>query len=270
MLLTYLFKYIINNFLKFYITYNIKGNKILTTMESRLLRISSTDRSSDSVSKYNITYHGNDPDMQLIHKVVLKSAIIPNSQYNINLNNNTLIFPNTLSASPYTIPAGQYTITELITAIEGLITGLTITQDAITQKLTFAMAGGTFDIIVDGNLMAPILGFDTLATSTALYTSDNLPDLSGLNNIYVASQKLSSERSMLTVDKGKINVFCDIAMDVPFGATKTLAEDETSLDFTEFDRRKNISTLDIKLLDEKNNVIDLNGLEWELVFRIYY
>jgi hypothetical protein len=48
-----------------------------------------------------------------------------------------------------------------------------------------------------------------------------------------------------------------------------LEEDTTSLDYTEFYGARNISTIDITLLDENNNVLDLNGLDWVLTFRVY-
>jgi hypothetical protein len=61
---------------------------VLHDKNSRLVRISSKDRSSTSNSQYDIIYDTNDYDMQLIRKVVLKSAIIPNTQYNVNIYNN--------------------------------------------------------------------------------------------------------------------------------------------------------------------------------------
>ena len=77
----------------------------LNLKESRLLRISSKDKSPESPSKYQITYKTNDNDLHQIRRVVLKSAIIPNSQYNIHHNNNTFVFiEGALSAVEVTVP----------------------------------------------------------------------------------------------------------------------------------------------------------------------
>ena len=119
------------------------------TANSRLLRISSKDRSDESTSRYNIVYRTNNNDLHQVSRVVLKSAIIPNNAYNIDANNNVLNFVNTGSAGPYTIPIGQYTTATLITAIEALITDLTITQSTLTDRLTFTMAVNTFTIDPD-------------------------------------------------------------------------------------------------------------------------
>tara|TARA_R110002096_G_scaffold75982_1_gene179478 strand:+ start:85 stop:822 length:738 start_codon:yes stop_codon:yes gene_type:complete len=242
-----------------------------TRADSRLLKISSKDRSEESPSKYQIVYRTNDTDLHQIKKVALKSAIIPNNQYNINANNNLFNFPNTLGGPLYTVPVGQYTTTTLIADLNAQITGLTITQSTLTQKLTFTMAGGTFDIISDPvlNPIAYVLGLETDASTVALYTSDSFPDLSGLQNIYIASQTLSNHTSMITSNKLKQNVFCNVGISVPFGGTMILEEDDSTLDFSVFHSHKNISSIDITLLDERNNVLDLNGADWQLIFRVY-
>ena len=96
---------------------------------SRLLRVSSRDRSVESFSPYAIVYKTNDSDLHQIKKVILKSAIIPNTQYNVNKYNNTFHFPNTLNATTdYVVPVGQYTTETLINTLQTMVSGLTITQ----------------------------------------------------------------------------------------------------------------------------------------------
>jgi hypothetical protein len=207
---------------------------------------------------------------------VLKSAIIPNTQYNINTYNNTFHFPNDNSTAPhdYVVPVGQYTMDGLIETLEGMISGLSIAQDDLTQKLTMGFVG-TCDYISDvsKNPMAEVLGMKTTSLSMgslgSLYECESLPDLSGLDNIYISSQTLSNHSAMITSDKLKQNVFCNVPINVPFGATKVSEEDETTLDYSVFSGHKNISSIDIALLDERNNVLDLNGADWVLIFRVY-
>ena len=80
---------------------------------------------------------------------------------------------------------------------------------------------------------------------------------------------LSNHTQMITHDKNKQNVFADITMKVCFGQTQYTDEDSNSLDYVIFHGHKNISRIDIKLLDEHNNELDLNGGEWTLIFRVY-
>ena len=275
----------------------------LNLKESRLLRISSKDKSPESPSKYQITYKTNDNDLHQIRRVVLKSAIIPNSQYNIHNNNNTFVFvdgilsdvevtvpPNnsdevtdgvvgdefanidiiTGGITKYRVPVGQYTITMLIATLENKISGLKITQSPLTKKLTLTY-GSPFSVPVNENInpMAKVLGITEDLDGVSTYSCKSLPDLSGLENVYIASQTSSNHSAMICNDKQKQSIFCSVGINVSFGQTMILEEDTTSLDYTEFYGARNISTIDITLLDENNHVLDLNGLDWVLTFRVY-
>ena len=274
----------------------------LNLKESRLLRISSKDKSPESPSKYQITYKTNDNDLHQIRRVVLKSAIIPNSQYNIHHNNNTFYFNETVpqnnsdevtdgvvnehasieiisggvvedekdeEVGRYIIPVGQYTISMLISTLENMISGLAITQSPLTNKLTLTYSSPFSVLVNDKNPLARVLGITEDIENVSTYSCKSLPDLSGLENIYIASQTLSNHSAMICNDKQKQSVFCSVGINVPFGQTMILEEDSISLDYTDFYAPRNISTIDITLLDENNNVLDLNGLDWVLTFRVY-
>lgn len=274
----------------------------LNLKESRLLRISSKDRTLESPSKYQITFKTNDNDLHQIKRVVLKSAIIPNSQYNIHKYNNTFYFNQPVSQNNsdevtdgvvneqasieiisggvtedekdeevgrYIIPVGQYTISMLISTLENTIPGLTITQSPLTKKLTLTYSSPFSVIVNDKNPLARVLGITEDIENVSTYSCKSLPDLSGLENIYIASQTLSNHSAMICNDKQKQSVFCSVGINVPFGQTMILEEDSISLDYTDFYAPRNISTIDITLLDENNNVLDLNGLDWVLTFRVY-
>ena len=273
----------------------------LNLKESRLLRISSKDRTLESPSKYQITFKTNDNDLHQIKRVVLKSAIIPNSQYNIHQYNNTFYFNEAVSQNNsevtdgvvneqasieiisggvaedekdeevgrYIIPVGQYTISMLISTLENTIPGLTITQSPLTKKLTLTYSSPFSVLVNDKNPLARVLGITEDIENVSTYSCKSLPDLSGLENIYIASQTLSNHSAMICNDKQKQSVFCSVGINVPFGQTMILEEDSISLDYTDFYAPRNISTIDITLLDENNNVLDLNGLDWVLTFRVY-
>ena len=241
---------------------------------SRLLRVSSKDRSVSSASQYDIVYRTNDSDLHQVKRIELKSALIPNTYYNINANNNLFFFPNSDSGlSSYTVPIGQYTIATLITELNTLVAVLTVTESTLTGRLTFTISAGTMDIISDSavNPMAPILGMLVTVLATAgPVTVSGVPNLNGLKSVYISSQSLSSHSSMIASEKLKRNIFCSIPVDVPYGVYMTWDENDNTLDYTLFASHKNISSIDIKLLDDNNDVVDLNGLDWELIFRIYH
>jgi hypothetical protein len=240
--------------------------------DSRLVRISSKDRSIESVSKYDIVFRPDDRDLHQIKKIALKGAEIPNTQYNIHSDNNLLYFPNSLSGTTdFTIPVGQYTTSTLITEIQSQIAGLVITQDTLTQKLTFTHATQTFDIVSNTttNPMARTLGFLTDASGVGSHVCTGLPNLTGLKTVYIASHTLCSNTAMCTNDKLKQHVFCSIPITVPFGETQVIDEDSSTFDFSVFHDRKNIAEIRIKLLDEENHVLELNGLDWYIILRVF-
>ena len=247
-------------------------------MLSRLLRISSTDRTTGSVSRYNMTYATNDSDLQEIKRISLKSASIPNSQYNVNSNTNTFFFANSQTSQvAYTIPIGQYTTTTLMAAVVSVVSAvisgsITLVQSALTNKITLAINSGTFNMTPGSHFQINlILGFKSGSfSSVSSLVADSLPNLSGLKSVYIASQTLSNHSAMICSEQLKQNVFCNVPITVPFGAIMSFEEDENSSDFVVFHSRKNVSTIDIKLLDENNNTVDLNGLDWSLVFRVYH
>lgn len=241
----------------------------------KLIRVSSKDRTSGG--KYNLKFHTNDSDIHLINSIQLKSGVIPNTQYNVNSNNNIFRFATSLNATLlYTVPVGQYNVTTymdaLKVAIDTVITPETvdITQSPLTHKLTITQSSGTFQMLgTDTNDAARVFGVEVDSpVGLTTYTASSLPNLIGLRHIFIGSSTMSNNTTLVTDDQNKFPIFADIVITVPFGATQTIDNSSNDLDFTRFGSRKNISTIDIELLDEYNRTVDLNGLDWHLVFKV--
>lgn len=241
---------------------------------SRLLRLNSL-HAPETTNKYSCTYHIKERQLQDAKAVLLKSAKIPNTQYNVNSNNNTWLFPNTATGgSQYLVPIGQYTLSTLIAALQGLVTGLTITQDPINLKLLFSMSSGTFDIIAD-RITNPLgyflLGCRTEVLSTGAPTlMSTLPDLSGLKTVYLISNTLAPFGCMCTSERMMKSIFCSIPIKVPFGEIESHEEESAmTLDFTRFASR-NINSIDMTLVDATTMLpVQLNGIDYEITFRVY-
>lgn len=241
----------------------------------RLLRISSKDRTDSSISKYNFTFATNDYDLHQAKRIMLKSAIIPNTQYNIHIHNNTFrYFIGGVFGTSLVLPVGQYTITTLIDALTAaaVALGMTIVQDPLTLKLVFTTTTPiTYLTKNQGNFMAGVLGITSESTGgdVGSYSAPGLPNLIGLRHLYIASSTLSNNTSMITDDKQKLSIFADIPITVEFGGLQDVDNDSSTLDYTSFGARKNISTIDINLIDEHNETVDLNGHDFILVFAIF-
>ena len=145
---------------------------------------------------------------------------------------------------------------------------VTISQADIDAGKNFSLY--SLESQTSANPMATVLGIDKDYLLQTDVLVDALPDLVGLKHIYVSSNALSNNVSLIENNKKRINIFCDIPITVDFGKFQIEDNDANTLDYTDFHSRKNISTIDIKLMNELNETLDLNGLDWVLVFRVYF
>ncbi len=246
---------------------------------SRLLRLSSINANVNlSRPPFYYVFTSNDRDLHQIRHVALKSVEIPNTQYNINIRNNTFRWDDGAPQS-VTIPVGQYTVAALVAVLNPLIVaatvGFVITVVTLTRKLLFDSPINpiTIQAITSDplNTMASELGIN--ADSPVAFVShlaDSVYNLTGLTHIYIASQALSNTTSMITGNDEKTNIFADLPISVPFGTvqTKDITVEE-SLDISDFASRKNISSIDIEIQSAPEVAALLNGAPWSLVFRVW-
>lgn len=243
----------------------------------RLLRVSSKDRAVDSASKYKINFSTNDTDLHQVRQIKLKSAIIPNTMYNINQYNNIFRYKIAgVFGTDVVLTIGQYTLTDLMDSLAAQILADTtivvgIAENQRTRKLSFTTATDIeFLSKAQGNPLGDVLGIYTgSGADTALFFADGLPNLMGLRHVYIGSNAMSNNTSMITNDKQKINIFSDIPIDVPFGGLQTYVGDTSTLHYVDFASKKNISSIDITLVDENQNILELNGQDFVLVFAVY-
>lgn len=252
-----------------------------TVHKSRFVRIHSNESrvpvNATTLSSINVVT--NDQDLHQISGVRIKSIMIPNSQYNINSNNDTLYLTTSLSATTdYTIAQGQYTIASLITALQTAINAainpetMTITQDALTQKLTFTQSSGTFSMYnhEDGSDMAKVLGILISSTApAATFTAFGLPDLVGLKHIIIASNRITGGANLISTGS-EFSILGDALVDVPFGSYIMRERDETTTDHYYFVGFRNCSNFDLALYSEgTEHLVELNGLPWSIILEVF-
>ena len=240
----------------------------------RLLRISSADALPGYASKYDISFSTGDNDLNQVSRVMLKSAVIPNTQYNIHSHNNTFVYEiANVPQPPVVIPQGQYLMSDLITAFNAAFlaeSGITMTavQNTLTKKISFATSS---DIGIlnkaDGNPMGDVFGIvlSTLEDGPT-YACAGLPNLVGLRHIYIASNALASNTNLITSAKTKYPIFADVPITVPFGGLQTVDNSFDTMDSQTLHGKHNISNIDITLLDEHNEIVELNGHDFILMF----
>jgi hypothetical protein len=249
------------------------------SLRSKLVRINSKERDpilSTSSSKMVIKFNANDPTISQIHSIALKSASIPNTEGNITLANNSFTFST--GGVPATIPllTGNYTIATLInslvTSAQGVAVGMGITVDPISGRLEF-----TFGIssrllsTAEGNKLAETLGINLGSLiDVPVFLVEYLPNLIGLENIYIACNELSGGDYMIDSALGQLNVFAHIPVSVPFGSIQHYLTNDQQSDLIKFPADRNLDYLTIILYDDRGLVVDLQGLNWQMILKIYF
>lgn len=250
----------------------------------RTVRINSEERlnPTGTVSNNFTVSLGQSTQLADINRISIKSIGIPNTQYNIQsvgIHKNN-VFSYTTAAGPrsVTITAGNYNMSQLISAIvsgaQPTADGLTIALGATSSKLTFTSTTPiTYLNFAAGNIMAPTLGIT--ASSAPLvntFTAQGLPYLNVHPNIYVTSLALSDGSAMISPVIGSIPVCAVVPIDQPFGNIIQYVTRQEHLDdihYISYANGKTLQSIDLQLYDGDAQLIDMQGLDWTIVFRVY-
>lgn len=199
------------------------------------------------------------------------NAQIPVSFYTINYTNYLLNFKvDSGSIIPLLVTRGNYNSNSLITELIAQLTALgytfTITTSKITGIMTFNCAGHSFTFYGTSTIF-PILGF-TFGTNYNS-TSSSLTATYPLNLLGIKRLKFNSSALSTNVyDSYGMSISSNIAsipVNVPsFGLIDYFNQ---SNGFPKL--KTNIVTfVDIQILDEDNNFINFNGVNWTLTIQL--
>lgn len=223
------------------------------------LTINSKDRSSGSSSASN--FQISSLEIPGITDYRINYIYLPYSWYNIDSNYNKIYINSTL----YTIPAGQYTAPTLAAQIQTTLGGsFTCTYSSTTGMFTIAN-NANFTLDLNNTLMTlrRQIGFNstTQLTGATTYTSDSFANLLNGSSIYLCSQVLSKVQNSLITDS-KLNYVTSIPINQVPG--DIIMYQPTQDILYNLQSPTTFKNLDIQLKDLNNNIINLNGVDWEL------
>jgi len=193
----------------------------------------------------------------------VSTAQIPVSYYTINEFNNVL----TTGLGSITITSGNYNATslrsELNTRLLAIgITGMAVTINSSTGKLVFT---ATIPFTFLSSPAMDILGFDN-QTYTSVANVINAPyplNLLGIQQLRINSSALACYNSNSTT-MGESNLVGVVQSTAPpFGMI--LYANQTSYGIL---KTKNISIIDIQILDENGFYVDFNNVDWTITFQL--
>jgi hypothetical protein len=244
-----------------------------------LLRISSLNKKPESNSNTDFSVNfGNGDVVQGTNRIIVKSIDIPNVFYNLrnDVFTNKTEFTYEIAGAPTTIvlPEGQYTITQLITALTTDVTlaalGLAITKNAITGRLEFTSTTPMeFLSQADGNGMASVLGILVGSGGDVLaFNATGFPDLSGVQEIYITSPELADGSNLITNGGLTFSVLAHIPMTVDFDEIEHWRAYDANLEeitYLSYDTGKNIRDVTIQVRDRHGDILDLQGLNVTII-----
>ena len=249
------------------------------SLRSKLIRINSKERDtilSDSSSNIVIKYDANNPTISQIHSIAFKSCGIPNTVNNVDLTNNTFTFSTGGVPSNIILLAGNYTMTSLINALVtstvGISVGLAIVVDQPSGRLEFSFTVPSRLLsTAEGNSLATTLGINNGSLiDVPVFLVEYLPNLIGLENIYISCNELSGGDYMIDAKLGQLNIFAHVPVSVPFGTIQHYNSNDQESDLLLFPADRNLDQLTIKLYDDRGLILDLQGLEWQMILKVYY
>ncbi|MEY2702149.1 MAG: hypothetical protein RLY43_782 [Bacteroidota bacterium] len=226
----------------------------------------------------------------------LQQLQIPNSTYSIRTGvNNTLyvyIDDNTSATEfenvkTYTLSEGNYTVTELVTNLNTLMSGdnFTVTFDSNTLKLTFThttydflLMYGTYDLdLVDytyNSNALELLGFEPeteYTSGTQTLTSSTMINLSGVASFYFTLQNVTTDN--INMVNSTIGKNCNVLAKIPFSSKSISGGVEYYQNISGFKSRLNthkIDSLHIKLYEDDLTTEFVPLKDWSAVIELTF
>jgi hypothetical protein len=263
----------------------------------KIVVISSSDKEDSSQSNSDFVVALQEKYYtQGVNKIQVKEISLPNVFYNIRgsgtLRNNRLLINEDGIYVPFTIPEGQYVISDLgtppandlLTTIENLVNpvvalngaSVSLDFDAVSQKViwnwTFGGVPYGFVPKSEGNLMADVLGIaegDESQVGNTTQTPSYTPALNGYNMVYVQSKDLG-ESNGIDGDFGLIPLVESVSLhDSPFGSYAYKQSNDSELAEVRYENPRNLNRINITLRDVEGNKLDIGTNTMTITFKIY-
>ncbi len=263
---------------------------------SKLVRINSGAATTKGQSGYSDTNFviNLGQSMQNVWRVSFVNVVFTNAAYNIrssSLNSPNNRFEYKVGATNYIglLGAGFYNSTQLMAAISTIVNGvfsglgqgqsLLLTQDSISNRvlLTYnkgSSASTTFNLLTnaDGSDSTWLnLGFSfdtTSAVSLTPIVAENVPNLTGIRQVYLQSSTLAPGNQ---IDEQGIwqNVCLAIPVTAGFGEVNVFECKIDQLCQITYQAKRNLSVMDFQLVDDKGNIVNLNGTTMKIELKIW-
>lgn len=229
-----------------------------------ILLINSADTSSPN--KYDAYYNMNDEYLHNTKSVQFKSITFSNTMYNINQYNNTLNYEVAGVPATVNIPVGSYNVSTFVVAFNAAQASIVIADNATTKKFSFTSTPLTK--ILATSTLNRILGITVDTANATSYSANQIYNFIYTYMIHLISNHLAENDNVISSNNNKYAIIASIPLDVGFAFVKFHDENLDSSDYSVFVGHSNVSTLNIKIVDDYFRTVDLNGSDYVIEFTV--
>lgn len=203
--------------------------------------------------------------------VSIQSAQIPGTFYNVDDINNLLVYNvNGGANTNLVIPQGNYNCNSLLSYLQSVMTGFTITFNSATNKYTFTHATNIFSF-KSSSTCFELIGFIEGTT----YNSTGLTLISDLCINFFTIQNVMIEISNLITNNKTSNANesnPSILVSIPITTSQNSVLSYTNIYnlYEKINSVKNFASLQVRLLDQDLDLLDLNGANWTATLQLNY
>ena len=190
---------------------------------------------------------------------------IPYSFYNVHANNNKLEYILNGQFYVVNIPVSNYNVNQLITYLSSVMNNFNITYSSITNKITFQHSTYNFTFLSSSTCYR-ILGFSdnkSYASSSFILKSANCINLHTINSIFLLSNLMTYNISSSIPNSQ--NILCQIPVN---NSPNSIIHFYNQNNFRTNLFLKYLNDISLRLVDEYNNDIDLNGLHFRVTIQL--
>ena len=206
------------------------------------------------------------PEIDILLSVV--NITIPISWYTIDTNTDTIVWSlNSVNQTNVSLTHGNYSATDLLDHLNTQFGGtITVSYDDVTSKFTFTHDSLDFVIKEATNCLSQ-LGFSTgnHSSSDSTLLSNNIVDLSGVKTVQLRSNFTTN--SLESKTKGVSTILAKIPVPLSSGSILVYTN---KTGFKSKLSNTHINYIRLRLEDNDNVPLELNGIEWSCVLQIDY
>ena len=249
-------------------------------MSSALFFVSTEHATHRVADKARFTVNvGNSIFIDKAVRIVPFSISLPHVFPNVNSYRNFWIEVGGSSFAEYEIPVGQYTLTELIAALNATATDITWAV-AVDGRVTLQSAGGLDQIfeIAAYEDWFEMLGFTQavgdvlIVDGTNLMTADSLPYMGGEQIVFISCDKLAPANMIHAKDGTPYDIVASASLhDTEYGQVYHNRSDDTKLGDIEYQSHNQFDTMIIELFDSRMRLLAFpSNQHLHMTFKVYH